>query len=140
MREVSTEPVSVSGLRETLRAHANLDIRDAFVRSNADGIDVMVEVGVHRRMQTVSRIPVVVDEKEYAVSPPRITVQVLVPVYYINALTPADFTASLPEGADLSAPVTRLRPEVRFTARFDPKVEIREVQPAEVTVQRKPKN
>jgi YbbR domain-containing protein len=139
IREVATESVSIAGARDNLRAHVNLDIRDSFVRCSADGIDVTVELGVHRRLQTIARVPVQADNGEFSVTPPRITVLALVPVYYRERLTAADFTARLPEGTDFSAPATRVRPDVRFTARSDPNVVIREVQPAEVTVQRKPK-
>jgi YbbR domain-containing protein len=139
IREVPTESVSIAGARDTLRLHVNLDIRDSFVRCGTDGVDVTVELGVQRRLQTISRIPVQADNDDLSVIPPRVTVLALVPEYYREALTAADFTAKLPEGTTFSAPATMVRPDVRFTARSDSNVVIREVQPDQVSVHRKKK-
>jgi len=134
---VATEPVSVAGARDGVDTHAKLDIRDSFVRCNAEGIDVAVELGVRRRLQTIRQVQIQAENHDLVVAPPRVTVIALVPSYYREPLTPADFTARLPDGVDLSATATKVRPEVRFTGRSDPTVVVREVQPAEVTVRRR---
>ena len=80
VREVPTENVSLSGQRESFRTFVNLNIRDSTIHSTPVGpIEVAVQMGPHRTLQTISHIPVAVDDESVLVWPPQISVNILAP-------------------------------------------------------------
>jgi YbbR domain-containing protein len=137
IREVWTEAVSVAGQHESIRSLARLVIRDSFVHAAPDTVEVRIELGVQRKLQTVSKVPVRIDDPEFTVSPKSVTLQVLVPIYYKQPLASADFTVTVSSrSVDPTLSAARVKPTVRFTGRQDPAVQVREVNPAEVAVLR----
>ena len=141
MRDVATEPVALADQRVSIRKFLNLDIRDDAVHSIPSGpVQVTIELGPHRRLQKVAKIPVVCKDDTLAVSPRWITIQVLVPISYTRVLIAAEFSAAVnvPDPASVQAPV-KIKPEVRLKDPGDPAIVIKDVQPAEVTVRKKPR-
>lgn len=139
IEHISSEPVSLTGQKQSLRVFANLSIRDSRIRSTPVGpIEVQVTIGVHRKQTVVSRVPVQVDDSRYMTAPQRISVEILVPVDFKGSLTPADISAAVSTTAlDESKLPVRVKPEVKFLTRLDPGIVIKEIQPPEVTVRRK---
>jgi YbbR domain-containing protein len=138
LRDVSTETVSLTSQRQTIRRFLNLDIRDDSVHSTPVGpIEVNIQLGPHRRIEKVAKIPVVVDDKIFTVNPRWISASVLVPITYEKAPAPADFlaTVAIPNIGPNDA-VVKLRPQVRLKNPADPAIVVKEVQPAEVEVRR----
>lgn len=136
--QLNTAPVSVSGLSQSLRAFAGLVVEDHLVRVNPAGpVEVNVQVGVHRETRTIAGIQVLSEDESLDVNPPRISVQVLVPVTFKSKLGPENFSASiLPESLDPSTKEAKVKPEVRLVDSPDPDIVIEKIRPPEVVVRR----
>lgn len=136
---ISTEPLSLTGQKQSIRMFANLSIRDNTVRSTPVGpIEVQVMLGVHRKPYAIARVPVRVNDNRYATSPRSVSVNVLIPVDFKGSLAPSDVSVTVSTGnlGESKLPA-RVRPEVKFTTKLDPSIVIKDIQPAEVTVRRK---
>lgn len=136
--KVTTESISVQGQQEPLRSFVNLNIQDSLVHfSPSLPIEVKVEIGVQRKIHTISRVPVVPDDSTVTVSPPRVTVRVLVPSNFKGSLTAADFKATVSvRNLDPSRPILKVKPDVSPTDLLDPAMRIQEILPPMVTVRR----
>ncbi len=139
IREVSTEAIALNDQRQSIRKLVNLDIRDDAVHcAPSTPVEVHVELGAHRRLQRVAKVPVSVGDAAFTVNPRWITVQVLVPITYEKGMTAADFAATVTvPGLAPGQTSAKAKPEVRLKVPNDPAVVIREIEPAEVVVQKK---
>jgi YbbR domain-containing protein len=138
IKEISTDPVSIEGLKTTTRTLVNLNIKDnAIHTSQTDPVEVVVEIGVHRQPQTISNVPVTPEVAGFSVTPTKVAVQVSVPVDFKRKLVVGDFNVTVPAVAMAEEEVTaKVRPEVRFTSMLDERIVIRDTVPGEVTVHR----
>ncbi len=138
IREVSTEPVPLTGQKQTIRMFASLDILDTTVRSTPVGpIEVRVILGVHRRPYAVEHVPVRVDSDKYTTVPLKVTVELLVPTNYGNPITAGDLSVTVATGGlDESKMPARVKPEVKFATNLDPAIVIDEIKPAEILVRK----
>jgi YbbR domain-containing protein len=137
IHEVSTESIALAGQPETFRAYANLDIRETLVHSVPTGpIEANIRLGPQRKLVTVPRIPVEVDDQSVAVTPRSISVGILVPISLGQKLKAEDLIASVSvQSLDLSKGSARVKPEVQFREAHDPSILIRNVP--EVTIRGK---
>jgi hypothetical protein len=142
IREVSTEAVTLTAQRQSIRRFLNLDIRDDAVHSTPAGpVEVNIQLGPHRRLEKIGRIPVTVDDKIFIVNPRWITVSALIPITYDKAPAASDFLATVAiPNLGSSQTVVKLKPQVRLKNQTDPPIVVKEVQPAEVEVRRVKKN
>jgi len=138
IEELSTEPVSIDGQRQSIRVFANLDIRDNAVHSTPPGpVEVNVQLGPHRKLQRVTGVTVTADGAGVSIIPRQVVLQVLVPITYEKRFAPADFVAAVRlGGTDPAQNEWKLKPDVRLKNSSDPSIVIKSVTPPEVTVQR----
>ncbi len=136
VRDVPTESIPLAGQQGSFRSFVNLNIRDMALHSIPVGpIEVAVELGPHRTLRTVARIPVLVDDGSVTVSPPHISVSILAPPSLAAALKPEDFVATVSAGAlDASRRLARAKPVVKLKEPRDPAVIVKSVP--EVTLRR----
>ncbi len=136
VHDVPTERITLAGQRDSVRSFVNLNIRDMAIHTTPAGpIEVAVELGPHRTLRTVSRIPVLVDDSSVAVLPSHVSVSVLAPPSLGSALQPDDFVATVSAAAlEPSKRLTRVKPTVRLKEPRDPAVVVKNVP--EVTLRR----
>ncbi len=139
IQHISTEPVPVTGQKQTIRMFASLNIRDNMVRSTPVGpIEVQVVLGPHRTLETISHVPVQIDSNRYITIPQRLSVQLLVPITFKGTLSAGDVSATISwENLDESSLPVRMKPEVKLVAKLDQAIVIKGTEPAEVIVRRK---
>jgi YbbR domain-containing protein len=138
LKSVATEVLSLQGEQGPIRGFVNLNIKDSLVHtSSAEPVEVEVEIGPRRSVQTISPVPVVTDDPSVTVRPPRVTLRILVPATFRRSLTPADFSATVAV-RDLNPTLEseRVKPVVTFTNPLDPAIRIKEIVPGQVTVHR----
>ncbi|NLT67897.1 MAG: hypothetical protein GXX84_14945 [Acidobacteria bacterium] len=138
--EVTTDPVSLEGLTQMSRSFVNLNIEDHFIRSSlTNAVQVEVHIGPTRKLTTIRNVPVFLDDPAtYTAKPKQISVQVLAPVEWIPGITSADVSATIATG-DINASrfPARVKPQVKFLNNQNGHVLIRNIEPAEVLVERK---
>jgi YbbR domain-containing protein len=135
---VATEAVSLQGVQGSIRKFVNLNIKDNLVHSApAEPVEVEIEIGPRRSVQTISPVPVLPDDASVVVRPPRVTLRILVPGSFRRSLTPADFSATVAvRNLNPALDSERVKPVVTFTNPLDPAIRIKEIVPAQVTVHR----
>jgi len=138
IRELPTENISLSGQRESIRTYAHLDMPDSTVHPSPPGpVQVSIQLGVRRQLQSVTAVTVVPDDPSVVVIPPRLTLRVLVPVSLQKKLSAADFEATVSTAnLDPAQKAIRVKPEVKPRGSPVPGIAIMEVNPAEVTIRR----
>jgi YbbR domain-containing protein len=138
IRELPTENISLSGQRESIRTYAHLDMPDSTVHASPPGpVQVSIQLGVRRQLQSVTAVTVVPDDPSVVVIPPRLTLRVLVPVSLQKKLSAADFEATVSTAnLDPAQKAIRVKPEVKPRGSPVPGIAIMEVNPAEVTIRR----
>jgi YbbR domain-containing protein len=138
IKEVSTESVSIAGQKSSVRVFVNLNIKDPTIHTSPIGpVEVNVQIGVRRRTQTVQRVLINLDQKEFVAVPPYISVDLLVPVTIKTPLTAADLDAMIEVyDLDFSHGTARARPDVRFATDVGQDISIKDIRPREVTVRR----
>jgi YbbR domain-containing protein len=138
LRQIPTENISLSGQRESIRTYARLDIPDATVHAVPAGpVQVSIQLGVRRQLQTVRYVRVVPDNPSVAVVPSRISLRVLAPVSLERKLTAADFEATVSTaGLGPAEQSLRVKPEVKPLGTPIPGLAIMEITPPEVTIRR----
>ncbi len=139
VQHISTEPVSLTGQKQSLRVFANLDIRDNLIRTTPVGpIEVQVTLGPHRRPTMITRIPVQVEDSRYTTVPRSVSVELLVPVNFKGNLSSADISATVSTGGlDESKLPAKVKPDVVLVTKLDPAIIIKDVEPAEVLLRKK---
>ncbi len=139
LREISTESISINGLKQSARFYVSLNIKDNAVRTSAaNPVQVDIQIGPRRKMLTVAQVPVATDDPAYAASPRHIAVQVIGPADSVENLTPLDFSAVVPtKGLETSKLPVRAKPQVRIVNNPAGIIAVKEVTPAEVTVRKK---
>ncbi|MBZ5499183.1 MAG: hypothetical protein LAP85_22525 [Acidobacteriia bacterium] len=138
IRGVETDPVSLAGQRQSFQTTVNLNVRNADIHTSPTAVEVDVELGPHRETRTL-RIPVtVLDDAGYDVSPPSLSVSVLVPVTFKRQLAAEDFSAtvSVPNSEPLSSRMAA-KPAVEITKELGTGIVIKQVSPQEVTLLRR---
>jgi YbbR domain-containing protein len=138
IREISTENISLSGQRESIRTYARLDIPDAAVHAvPSSPVQVSIQLGVRRQLQTVRYVHVVPDDTSVVVVPSRISLRVLAPVSLEKRLTASDFEATVSTAnLDPDQKSIRVKPEVKPQGAPVPGLAIMEIIPPEVTIRR----
>ena len=139
VKEMGTEPVSISKQSRSFRARVNFVVKDDDIHiSPAGPAEVDVELGPHREARSF-RVPVTVIESDaFTVSPGYVSVSVLAPVSMKDPPTVDDIKASV-IASNIDPALNRLTavPQVEFAREFDPNVVIRRVDPEQVTLIRK---
>jgi YbbR domain-containing protein len=138
INSVSTDAVSLQGEKGSIRKFVNLNIKDSLVHSvSAEPVEVEIEIGPRRSLQTISPVPVLPDDDSVVVRPSRVTLRILVPGTFPRSLTPADFSATVAvRNLNPALDSERVKPVVTFTNPLDPAIRIKEIVPAQVTVHR----
>ncbi len=134
-----TETVSLRELKQSERFYVNLNLKDNFVRTSLNNpVQADFQIGPRRRLFTISRAPVVVDNPAYTTAPRNVSIQVNAPENMIGGILSSDFRVAIDaktlSGADL--PV-RVKPEIHFVKNWNGLVSIKGVKPSEVVVQLK---
>jgi len=136
IREVATEPVSISGRNQSSRFYVGLNLKGKSVRASLGSpVQVDIQVGPRRELHTIAKVPVSFDTEDYTAIPSQVAVQVLAPAEIANDLSPADFHVSLASQKlnDIKLPA-RITPEVTLLRPADAAIIVRGVQPSEVVV------
>ena len=138
VREIVTESIHLAGQRESFRTLARLAADDSLLHLSPPGpVEVYLQIGARRQLQTISRIPVTVDDPSASVSPQMLTVSILVPTSVKRNLTAADFQADVStKNLNGEQATHRVRPDVRLKEAIAPGTAIVKVTPAEVAVRR----
>jgi hypothetical protein len=136
IREIPTESISLAGQSDSFQSYAVLDVKETSVHTNPPGaIEVNVQLGPERRLITISKIPVEVDDASLTIIPARISVGVLAPLNTLTDLTADRFIASVSiQTLDARAQSSKIKPYVRLREPGDPSIVIKNVP--EVTVRR----
>jgi YbbR domain-containing protein len=138
MREVRTENISLANQRESFRTLARLSIDDSSIHVMPAGpVEVAIQLGMRRQLQTVARVPIAADDPAVNLTPSRLTVSVLVPASVTRPLAPGDFEASVTtRNVDPARKEFPVKPEVKLNLPAEPGLSIMEIKPSEVTVRR----
>jgi YbbR domain-containing protein len=138
IKSVATEPVSLQGEKESIRRFVDLNIKDSLVHSSpSEPVEVEVQIGPRRSLQTVSAVPVLPDDDSVTVKPARVALRILVPANVRKSLTPADFSATVAvKSLNSTSGSERVKPVVTITNPLDPGIRIKEIVPPQVTVYR----
>src|SRR5262245_35835715 len=138
LKSVATEVLSLQGEQGPIRRFVNLNIKDSLVHtSSAEPVEVELDIGPRRSLQTVSPVPVVTNDPSLTVRPSRVTLRILVPATFRRSLTPADFSATVAvRNLNPTLESERVKPVVTFTNPLDPAIRIKEIVPAQVTLHR----
>jgi len=138
IREVLTESIHLAGQRESFRTLARLSVDDSLVHVSPPGpVEVYLQIGARRQLQTVLRVPVTADDPSMTVSPATLTVSVLVPTSVERKLTASDLVAVVATRSLNSGQMTlRVKPDVKLKDPIAPGTAIVQVRPAEVIVRR----
>jgi len=138
MDKVQTETISLSAQSGSMRTFVNLNIRDAMVYSSpAQPVQVIIEIGVRRKVTTVARVPVTVEQKNLSVTPAYVMLHVWVPLTFKDKLAPGDFAVTVQVPDEGSEVEENVLPNISFTRPLDPTIRIKEIVPPTVKVKRK---
>ncbi len=138
VREVTTEPVSISGRKQSGRFYVGLNIKGKSLRASLGSpVQVDIQVGPRRELHTIGKVPVSVDAEIYTTTPGQVAVQVLAPAEIGNDLSSTDFQVSLStQKLDEIKLPARITPEVTLLRPADGAIVIKGVQPSEVLVRK----
>jgi YbbR domain-containing protein len=138
IREVTTEAVSINGQKESARFFVGINPKSSAVRiSEASPVQVDIQGGRRRKLYTITKVQVAIDDADYAAAPAQVSVQVLAPSGMSEGLTPADFRATVAiEDLNMTKFPARVKPVVRLLRHSDSAVMIKAIQPAEIIVRR----
>ncbi len=139
IKEASTDPVSVGGLKQSTRVFANLNLGDNVIRTSLmTPVQVDVQIGPRRRVYTIEHVPVTIDDDAYVTQPKQISIQVYAPPDSDGSISAGDFTALISsKSLDPSKIPAKVRPAIRISNALTSSVTIKEIQPPEVLVQSK---
>jgi len=141
VREIPTEVVSISEQKQSTRFFVGLNIKDNFIRtSTPTPIQVDIQVGPRRRVFTIGQIPLTMDDDTYTTVPKQVSVQVIAPPMIAEELTPSDFRAFVSaRGVEAAKLPAKMKPAVTILNNPGNTIAMKEVWPAEVSVQKKKK-
>ena len=137
---VETELIVLDGQRDSLRTVVNLSIGDQRIRSplGTTPIEVMVEIGLERKLQTIRKVSVVSEDPTVSIRPSTVTLRVLAPPDLPEPLEAEDFSVTVTSRTlDPSLKNQKVKPFISFAKPLDPSIRIQGVVPEEVTVRRK---
>jgi hypothetical protein len=141
LKEVTTVPLSIAGRRSSLQQSISLDLKRDDIHTSPVTVEIAVRIGA-RRVELTLRIPVVVIGEEGLTPDPRfVSVSLLVPTTFKGRLTAEDLTAtaSVPGEGPLPGRVA-VKPEVKFRKDLGADIEIKRVNPEEITLHHKTGN
>ncbi len=138
IKEVQTETINLTGHEAPFTALGDIDVKDPLIHISPPGpVEVKIDLGVHRRLQNIASIPVVLNTKDWIATTRFVSATVLVPVSHTPELSAKDFAATVTVGnLDATQKTAKLRPEVKLLNINDPAIVIKEIRPVEVTVRR----
>jgi YbbR domain-containing protein len=139
IREMETEPVSLTARDQSFSTTVNLRVPDDDIHVSPGGpVEVTAELGPHRLLHTL-RVPVtVVDDGDFIATPAYVSLSMLVPVTFKGRLTVKDFlvTATVPDAGPLQVQVM-VKPKVELTTMLNEGILIKGISPEEITLVRK---
>ncbi|MFQ5790007.1 MAG: YbbR-like domain-containing protein [Acidobacteriota bacterium] len=136
LEQITTEPISAEGLRETYSQSVQVRIEDPYIRVvNLSRVEVTLEVGEERLRRQLSGVPLTSHPASVKakLSPSAVKVQVEGPRSLVEQLQPGDLEGQVTVGG-LSPGVHRLRPQVWFRRPGFSVVAIVSTEPEEVRV------
>jgi YbbR domain-containing protein len=139
LSEIQTEAVSINDQKQPERFFVNLNLKDDLLHTSLNNpVQVDIQIGPRRKLYIIAQVPVQIDNPVYVTSPKKLTIQVKAPINPAADLTSADFSVMVDTRNinDSDLPV-RVKPEIRLTRNVNGLMEIKQVQPPEVTVQAK---
>jgi len=137
LEQVTTEPVSVEGLRETYTQTVQVMLEDPYVRpTSAHGVEVTLEVreetaGKRLNDVTLTSYPATVDTK---LTPPSVRVRIKGPKSLLGEITNEDLAARIDVGG-LEPGTHRLAPEISFNRPELSAIAVVSIEPEQVRVQ-----
>ncbi|MCA9972326.1 MAG: hypothetical protein KC425_19020 [Anaerolineales bacterium] len=131
---VRTEPIDITGLTETFQPQVALELPDGITLAEVEQIVVTVTIEPFRTTSIFSRTPQVLgleEDMEIELSTETVRVVLFGPLPVLNALLEDEVTVVL-DAFGLDEGVYNLEPDVDFPQQRG--IELRSVQPAQVTV------
>jgi YbbR domain-containing protein len=134
LETVTTQTISIAGQKQSASFFVRLDLSNKIIRTDyANPIQVDVQIGPRRKLQTFRNIPITLEDPAYTTDPKKISVQILASPEVLEHLKIEDFSVMIAmDGLDLSQLPVKVKPEVRLPGSLDDIVEIRTTQPSEV--------
>ncbi len=139
LKDLVTDPVSIAGRDRSFQTAAGLNVQNDNIHISPPGpVAVAVAIGPHREARRLSVPVAVVSDDEFSVSPPAVSVRLLVPVTYKGRITADNLKATVTV-SNAPAQVNRLtaRPVVDFVGGDDGGIVIDQISPEEVMLTRK---
>lgn len=138
VREVLTLPIPIFSQRQSFQTKVNFRLQSDDIHASPAEVRVNVELGP-RRLEQVVRVPVAASDPEsFTVSPPAVSVYVLVPETLDRKLAPEDFKAVAAVPAEETAGRQLVvKAEVEWKTPPDEGIRIRQVKPETVTLLRR---
>jgi len=138
LEELSTEAISIAGLKQTTSFFVRLSLGNRPIRpASTDPVQMDIRVGPRRSRHAVKQIPIIFEESIYAVSPKAVSVRVLAPPEVIEDLIPEIFTVTIdPEVLKTLKLPAKVAPIIGLPDSYADRVDIEGSQPSEVTVSR----
>jgi YbbR domain-containing protein len=136
LRQVFTEPVSINGQKQSVRLFVDLNLKDSAIRTSPNNpVQIDIQIGPHRKIYTISQIPVVVNNPDLATTPSQLSIKVEAPENLIPQLSPADFSVTIDtKNLNVNDTPVRVKPDIRLAKNWNGSVEIKEAIPSEVIV------
>jgi len=136
LEEVSTEPISITSLKQTDDFFVRLNLGDHAVRAaSTSPIQVDIRVGPRREVYTIKKVPITLENAAYAVTPNQVSLKVLAPPDVGKNLTAESIAVAIEtKDLDLSKLPAKVKPVIQLPNTLSDTVVVREIQPSEVTV------
>jgi YbbR domain-containing protein len=140
VNDVPTEAIAISEQKQSTRFFVSLNPKDNKIRTSlTNPVQVDVQIGLRRKLDTIANVPITTDDPAYAAVPKSISIQVLASPDFIEKLTSADFDAAVEtKTLDASKLPAKAKPLVRYLGNQSGLV-IRDIQPSEVVIRQIPK-
>jgi YbbR domain-containing protein len=138
VKDVSTEIISLDGQKQDANFQVDLNFKDGTIRSSkSNSVWVEVRIGPRRKMFTVMKVPIDIENKDYEVNPKQISIQVIAPESLKEDLVPDNFSATVgrlvPNDAEFPVEV---KPEISFIEKWQGLVVVTGTKPSEVTLRK----
>jgi YbbR domain-containing protein len=139
MQEVQTAPISLEGRNQSNQFFAALNLKDSSIRTSIqDPVLIEVTIGPIRRLHTIHKVTVTVDNAAFSTTPKQIDIQVLAKPDSIPEITPMDFRVVFKTNSSNIANLPmRRKPVVEILNDFNGSLSIKAIHPSEVTLRRK---
>jgi len=137
LESVSTQIISIADQKQSANFFVRPDLSSKNVHIEyADSIQVDIQIGPRRKLQTFRRIPITVENPSFTTDPKQISVQILASPEVLEELTVEDFTVTVAlDAVDPSDLPLKVELFVRLPENLEDIVEIRKTEPSEVSLQ-----